>query len=194
LDTHLQAIKDVALIFRVQAAEEKVDVLEGKIGEMEKSLGHLQAELHCRRRTRCHLPIVTIDSGSSEDPLEIVSEVDRQLTLHQRAHRTRRAVEVLDKAVQVPDVKEEAGEDEGGDSSGLSYRTVPVATPASSSLVVSRDSDQENTTPLPIPPPCWENEVQHQQVLDKVARCLAMDCAEFEYKTLISRGMSFCRD
>ena len=110
-------MEDAALVFRVHAAEEKVDVLEKKIEEMEKSFGHLQAELHHRRRGRRHSPIVTIGSGSLEDPLEIVSEADRQ-----RACRTQRAVEVLDKAVQVPDVEEEEGE--GSDSSGLSYCTV----------------------------------------------------------------------
>ena len=115
-------MENAALVFWVQAAEEKVDVLEGKIEEMEKSLGRLQTELHRRRRSRRHSPIVTIGSGSSEDPLEIVSEADRQLTLHQRARRTRRAVEVLDKAIQVPDIEEEEGE--GSDSSGLSYCTV----------------------------------------------------------------------
>ena len=185
-------MENAALIFRVQAAEEKVDVLEGKIEEKEKSLGRLQTELHRRRRSRRHSPIVTIGLGSSEDPLEIVSEVDRQLTLRQRACRTRRAVEVLDKAVQVPDVEEEEGE--GSDSSGLSYCTVPVTTPASPSPVVSHDSDQENATPVPIPPPQWENEAQRQQVLDEVDRRHAMDRAEFEYETLISRGMSFRRD
>jgi len=186
-------MEDAALVFQVHAAEEKVDVLERKIEEMEKSFGHLQAELHRHCRTRCHSPIITTGSGSSDDPLEIVSEANRQLTLHQCARRTRRAVEVLDKAVQVPEVNEE-GEGEGSDSSGLSYHTVLVATPASPSPVVSHDSDQENTMPMPIPPPHWESEVQRQQVLDEVACHHAMDRAEFEYKTLISRGMSFRRD
>ena len=99
---------------------------------------------------------------------------------------------MLDKAVQVPDVEEEEGE--GSDSSRLSYCTVPVTTPASPSPVVSHDSDQENATPVPIPPPRWESEVQRQQVLDEVARHRAMDRAEFEYETMISRGMSFRRD
>jgi len=109
-------MEDAALVFRVHAAEEKVDVLEGKIEEMERSLGRLQAELHHHRRTHHHSPIVTIGSGSSEDPLEIVSEVDCQLTLRQRARRTQRVVEVLDKAVQVPEVNEEEEEGEGSDT------------------------------------------------------------------------------
>ena len=100
---------------------------------------------------------------------------------------------MLDKAVQVPEVNEEEEEGEGSDSSGLSYRTVPVATPASPSPVVSYGSDQENTIPVPIPPR-WENKVQRQQALDEVDRHHAMDHAEFEYETLISRGMSFRRD
>ena len=57
-------MENAALVFRVQAAEEKVDVLEGKVEEMEKSLGCLQTKLHCRRRSRRHSPIVTIGSGS----------------------------------------------------------------------------------------------------------------------------------
>jgi len=187
-------MEDAALIFWVHAAEEKVDNLEGRIEEMEKSLGRLQAKLHCRCRTHRHSPIITIGSGSLEDPLEIVSEADCQLTLRQRARRTRQAVEVLDKAIQVPDIKEEEGEGEGSNSSGLSYHTVPAATPASPSPVVSHNSDPENTIPVPIPPPHWENKVQRQQVLDKVDRHHAIDPAEFEYETLISRGMSFCRD
>jgi multidrug resistance efflux pump len=106
MGARLGALEDTAAAYRLGQAEEKIDELENRLDEMTDVMGRMQAELQRRRKGRRSIPVATIGSGSSDDPLEILSESERQQILRQRAKKggRRKLVMMKDKAVQVPGV------------------------------------------------------------------------------------------
>ena len=83
-------MEDITPDYRLQKAEGKIDELENRLDEMEREMSRMQDELTRRRRSRRATPIATLGSGSSDDPMVILSESERQQTLRQRAVKGKR--------------------------------------------------------------------------------------------------------
>lgn len=103
LNARVGALEDITPDYRLGKAEGKIDELENRLDEMEREMTRLQEELTRRRKSRRATPVVTTGSGSSDDPMEILSESERRQTLRQRAVKGKRVHrKALTKNKEVP--------------------------------------------------------------------------------------------